>query len=420
MKKFKIAILFGFFATTLSILFSNCSDSFAPISMSGSSGASSLNLNLAQSNVIAVTTGCGYVNEPCVTVTICQPGTNTCQTIPNVLLDTGSYGLRLFNQVSLDNFQTVSNLLSLTTEKDPNNPANSITECVSYADSSSDVGPVARADVSLGSETASSVPIQIINSSFAQMGSPCDSPDASPLATGFNGILGVGLFTADCGDGCTASQSNPQNGMYFSCVGDGSSCTTGMTVELNQQVTNPVAYLPVDNNGVILALPSVPDAGAGSVNGYLVFGIGTQSNNIPLGANIFQADGYGNFLTTYNGVTSTQSFIDSGSNALYFNDSSITQCATDTGFYCPASEISGLVATQQGVSGGTALAVGFNVANGESELAQSNPNMTFSNLAGTFGSADFDWGLPFFYGRTVFVGMDTGTSSLGAGPLWAF
>src|SRR4051794_14396704 len=48
-------------------------------------------------NTMPVTVGCGYQNEPCVSVTICEPGTSNCQTIPNVLLDTGSYGLRLFS-----------------------------------------------------------------------------------------------------------------------------------------------------------------------------------------------------------------------------------------------------------------------------------------------------------------------------------
>src|SRR5271168_4830164 len=55
------------------------------------------------SNVLAVSVGnCGpssYFNEPCVTIKICSPGTTQCQTIPNVLLDTGSYGLRLFSSV---------------------------------------------------------------------------------------------------------------------------------------------------------------------------------------------------------------------------------------------------------------------------------------------------------------------------------
>ena len=36
-----------------------------------------------------------YSNEPCATVTICQPGTGNCSTINNILIDTGSYGLRI-------------------------------------------------------------------------------------------------------------------------------------------------------------------------------------------------------------------------------------------------------------------------------------------------------------------------------------
>jgi len=32
----------------------------------------------------------------------------------------------------------------------------------------------------------------------------------------------------------------------------------------------------------------------------------------------------------------------------------------------------------------------------------------------------FDWGLPFFYGRSVFFGFDQKSSPLGIGPLIAF
>src|SRR5260221_8876500 len=41
-----------------------------------------------------------YANEPCGSVTICQVGVPTnCQTINNILIDTGSYGLRVFKSV---------------------------------------------------------------------------------------------------------------------------------------------------------------------------------------------------------------------------------------------------------------------------------------------------------------------------------
>ena len=53
-------------------------------------------------NVLAITINpssaavCTFANEPCTQVTICQPGTSNCQTITDVLVDTGSSGLRIF------------------------------------------------------------------------------------------------------------------------------------------------------------------------------------------------------------------------------------------------------------------------------------------------------------------------------------
>ena len=38
-------------------------------------------------------------NKPCSSMTICTPGTATCQTINGILLDTGSSGLWIFKQV---------------------------------------------------------------------------------------------------------------------------------------------------------------------------------------------------------------------------------------------------------------------------------------------------------------------------------
>src|SRR4051812_24618483 len=83
--------------------------------------------------------GNGYINEPCVSVTICAPGgSGQCQTIPDVLLDTGSYGLRVFSSLVV---------VPLTQEV---TGGKSVAECVPYADGTSDWGPIKVADVILG------------------------------------------------------------------------------------------------------------------------------------------------------------------------------------------------------------------------------------------------------------------------------
>ena len=77
------------------------SDSSTPAFPTGESVRLSLDLSSAK-NALPLTVGCNYQNEPCVTVKICIPGqtgSTNCRTIPNVLVDTGSNGLRLFKSV---------------------------------------------------------------------------------------------------------------------------------------------------------------------------------------------------------------------------------------------------------------------------------------------------------------------------------
>lgn len=358
-------------------------------------------------NVMKVTVGsCGastYINEPCVTVVICVPGTTNCQTIPNVLLDTGSYGLRLFSSV------VTLPLPYLTTGGKP------VAECTQFG-SGSEWGPIKSADVILGGESPVNVPIQIVDSNFATVPTDCTSLDISPAESGYNGILGVGLFVEDCGPGC-ANITN--NRVYFSCDVGGTNTCSSIKWPIAQQVSNPVAFLPKDNNGVIVTLPTVPTNGSRSISGTLTLGIGTQSNNSPGNVTFFPADGNGNFITVFNGSTLTTSFIDSGSNGLFFPaPAGLPACnasGSAAGFYCPATTTS-YTALQQGATGTNSKSISFQVINAESTLATGNG--VFNNLAGSFGN-NFDWGLPFFLGRTVYVGIENKTSTLGTGPYWA-
>jgi len=374
---------------------------------SGSSGGGGTPPAPAGNNVLAITVnGPGlnnsYPNEPCVSVTICAPGTTTCQTINDILLDTGDQGLRIFKQalnVSLEQVTVGSG---------------SLAECIQYADGSSNWGSVQMASVILGNEPAVQVPIQVIDSTFGTVPSGCGIPDQSPSAAGYNGTLGVGLFAQDCGSGCT---NGANNGIYYSC--SGSNCT-GTAVALASQVQNPVGLLPQDNNGVILQLPSVPLGGSPSVNGSLVLGIGTQSNNGPSGVTAYSANQLGEFTTTFNGTAYSHSFIDSGSNGLFFpspSASTLPDCPDgNAGWFCPPNTVPPLSATNTGASGSPSGAVSFQIGNFDSLINSSNN--VFADIGGSNG--EFDWGLPFFFGRNVFVGLEGKGSTLGPGPYWAY
>jgi hypothetical protein len=237
-----------------------------------------------------------------------------------------------------------------------------------------------------------------------------------------NGFLGLSFYQQDCGPACAST--TPPTGFYYAC---GSSSCSPTSVSLAQQLPNVGGLFDSDNNGIVVTLESVPASGLPSATGTLTFGIGTQSDNALGGAVVLTPDDLGNFTTRLGNGTPTQvGFIDSGSNGLYFLNSAETglpECTTYTGFYCPTNPVS-LTATNTGSNGKTST-VSFSVANGEALL--NSTNNAFSNVAGTGDdTADpayglyFDWGLPFFYGKSVFVALE-GTSAAGTeGPYWAY
>jgi hypothetical protein len=387
---------------SITMQLAGCGSSQSSSTTVGTSNPSNYTLTLSGPNVIPVTVGkstvCGQsnVNQPCTSVTICVPGGSTCQTISDVLVDTGSTGLRLFSSVVT---------LSLTAVTDSS--SHPIAECATFG-TGSDWGPVVTAQMNLASETPVTGSIQLINSSYATKPSSCSGADTSPSEAGFNGILGVGLFQQDCGSYCVShSSSSP----YYSC--NGSTCTN-TTLALSSQLENPISLLPADNNGLIFELPLISTSGGATASGAIVLGIGTQSNNSPSGATAFATNSEGYFNTTFNGSTSNSSFIDSGSNGLFFS-SSITQCSS--GFYCPSSTQS-LTAVIGDTTGSTQVSVSFSIMS-ESTLVATGDS-AFNDLGGTNVLSGFDWGLPFFFGRKVYVGFEGGTSSIGSGTYWAF
>lgn len=362
-----------------------------------------------------------YTNGLFTSVTICVPGTSNCQTIPDVLVDSGSEGLRLLSSAVT---------LSLPAVTDGNNTSN-LQECYVYGDGSYNWGGIFGADIKMAGETGSSVPIQIIDSSNPTtypVPSACLSgggPDENTVQSlGANGILGIGVYQQDCGANCANSGVA---GQYYLC--SNSSCLTAI-VPVNTQVQNPV-WTFQDYNGVLISLPSIPDTGAATVSGSMIFGIGTQSDNALGTAQIYSPDQYGYMQATYQNV-SYYSFIDSGSNAFYFLDAGTLgiQDCTDannnpTGLYCPQTTQSYTV-TNSGPGNGASAQVTFNIANADALFNANNGlNAAFNNLGGDSGTSQandyVDFGLPFFFGRKVFIGIENTPGPNGAvGPYWAY
>lgn len=355
--------------------------------------------------------GVSYANGAFVSVTVCVPGTSTCQTIPYVLVDTGSYGLRLVS----------SNVLTLTLQQEKASDDNPMVECVQFLTSYT-WGPVQTADIEVAGEKASSVPVQVLSDTDFTVPAACSDPSGGESADtvaslGANGILGVGQLPQDCGSNAACPATANQ---YFSCASATAACTP-VVATVAQQVQNPVALFATDNNGVIIELPAVSGAAA-TVSGSLVFGIGTESNNGLSGATVYTADPTGlSFTTTFNGVTYTdQAFLDSGSNGFFFPDSSLEQCPSTSGaggFYCPSGTVN-LSATNQGTSG-TSGTINFSVANAVTMFSDDPNDAAYAYLGGP-ASGYFDWGLPFFYGRNVFTSIEGKTAPGGATPYWAY
>jgi Protein of unknown function (DUF3443) len=149
----------------------------------------------------------------------------------------------------------------------------------------------------------------------------------------------------------------------------------------------------------------------------MAFGIGTQSDNALGSAKVQTVDADGNFTTIYAGQSYASSFIDAGSNGIFFLDSRTTGmpvCALSSDFYCP-STLQSQSATNRGVNGVTS-AVTFSVGNAD---ALNGRFSAFTEIAGP-SPGNFDWGLPFFFGRTVYTAIEGQTTPGGTGPYFAY
>ena len=339
------------------------------------------------------------VNTPFVSVTVCSPSSAaTCATIDHIEVDNGSFGLRLISEALPTSF-------TLPHEMDASSDA--IYECAVFGDGFA-WGSVVLANVQIAGEAAMNIPVQIVGdaasgtppSSCSSMGGGNDENTVASF--GANGIIGVGAFVQD-------------EQVYYTCPS--SVCAEINGIDQSLQVVNPVAAFTGDNNGIIIQLPSVTASGATALSGSLIFGIGTRNNNSLGSSTIYTLDSNSGTLSiTYKSTTYSGSFIDSGSNAFFLIDSTIPTCS---GFFCPTSTLA-LTATVTGLNGVSAP-IDFSIANTQDLFSADPTGVAFDNLGApnTFGTS-IDFGLPFFFGRTVYTAIDGATTPGGVGPYVAF
>ena len=390
------------------------------VSCGGGGGGASVAPAPAPTNVVSVIVDAGpnsnSVNTLYATVTVCVPGSTTnCQTIDHIQVDTGSAGLRI-----------LSSVLTLSLQVAMASDGNSLVECTQFVDGYS-WGPIALADIQVGGEAASSVPVQVIGGSTFAVDPNCSATGTTAedtvAAFGANGILGIGVFEQDCGSGC--APPNTANTFYYSCTA--ASVCAGTAVALNSQVLNPIRLFTTDNDGSIIDLPSVAAPGTTTLTGSLIFGIDTQTNNASGSETILGVDlSYGDFTTVFNSQTLTRSFLDSGTNGIFFDYAALTVCSDPNfkGFYCPALPTS-IAATLTGTNN-TSITESFTVDNAQTLATNNQTFSVLPTLAGTFSTSSsntsntFDWGLPFYYGRRVFTAVENQRTAVGTGPYVAF
>jgi hypothetical protein len=361
-----------------------------------------------------------YTNGLFASVTICVPGTSNCQTFDHLLVDTGSVGVRVLESE-----------LTLALPEVTNTSAQPLAECTPFVDGTA-WGPVRMADVKLGEELAANLPIQLIGEKTFAMPASCTGSAITDFQTlAANGILGVGVYLQDCGVPCAPRplRLGANAGLYYACSST-QSCAVA-DVPLAQQVAHPVAAFSTDHNGVVIQLPSIAAAGAPSVPGLMTFGIGTKANNELGSATVLALDAGGYISTTFpvGGTGTYTGYLDSGSNALFFLNAAKSNLPLCIGknlssFYCPASTTN-LSALLSSINGASAT-IAFSVANAAKLNASA---FAFSNLAGPMPGfstlsdnsvPSFDWGLPFFFGRSVYTAIEGQDTPAGPGPYFAF
>ena len=140
----------------------------------------------------------------------------------------------------------------------------------------------------------------------------------------------------------------------------------------------------------MISLPAVASPGRHLAHRNAVLRRRHAGDNALGTATWYTLDAAGTFVTNFEGLNQSNSFLDSGSNAYFFPTSTILACADYTQFYCPTSGNTPVsvaeTATIQGANGAQAQ-INFTVDNTDTLFAIANDTV-YPNLAGPYGAVN--------------------------------
>ncbi len=325
-------------------------------------------------------------NRMVVQVSVCVPGTRSCATIDDVMIDTGSTGLRL-------EASAVPSWLRLPAVLGPGHEP--LAECLRFVGDDA-WGPLERVDLRIGGLMASGLPIQIIGDMAAAQPASCPRSEVDPTS---NGTLGIGTHLTDCEGECRQSEADP---IYFDCKRGHCDPLEGRVGEA-YRLPNPIAFFDRHDNGVVFDLPDA--AGEGSLDsvGTLTIGVETDHGRFDSAA-IVKLDERGRFTTLYGGREYPDSYIDSGTETFIVPDDALPRCPALPWAFCAAPAVTRDAAMlgRDGARNVTSFRVGdyrhirqrgFGAS---AEIA----------VAARPASRAFVWGAPFFLGKRIAVVLE--------------